>query len=478
MVVPAWRWARSRRDTEQGARREVREETGRVLGDLGPIVHHRTTEFSFDGQTILNEDDYFVVRVDRFQLSADGGRPTSEDQSLCRWRRRRVITEEMESAPRHNVSATNVAIVGTYPPTQCGIATFTAALRGAVTATNLCECAVIEMTSHPHPNGPEVAHQIVVGDRRSLAEGAALLNTFDAVLLQHEFGIFGGPDGADVLRLVHGLRAPLIVTLHTVPLQPTFGQRVIIEELAARAAVCVTMTVAAQERLLNGYRVDPATVVVVPHGAHPVLSSEWHDRKGRPTILTWGLIGPGKGLDAAISAVAQLADLTPRPRYIIAGETHPNVKARMGETYRRSLMALTHRLGIDDMVVFDPSYRDVDSLNRLVVDADVVLLPYESREQVTSGVLVDAVAAGRPVVATAFPHAVELLGGGAGLVVEHDSADGLARALRAVLTRSRLAERMHRHALGLADAMSWPNVGARYARLACDLAAERTAKVA
>jgi polysaccharide biosynthesis protein PslF len=384
----------------------------------------------------------------------------------------------MESASRHSLPATKVAIVGTYPPTQCGIATFTAALRTAVASTGLCDCAVVEMTTDRHPSRPEVARQIVVGDSRSLADGAALLDSFDAVFLQHEFGIFGGPDGADVLRLVQGFRAPLIVTLHTVPLQPTCAQQVIIEELAARAAVCITMTVAARDRLLAGYRVDPAAVVVIPHGAHPVLVPEWHQSGKRPTILTWGLIGPGKGLDTAIAAVAQLGDITPRPQYVIAGETHPKVKARMGETYRRSLMELTRVLGIDDMVVFDPSYRDVESLTELVVSADVVLLPYESREQVTSGVLVDAVSAGRPVVATAFPHAVELLGQGAGLVVGHDDVDGMAQALRAVLTRPRLAERMHRRALGLADSMAWPNVGARYAQLACELVAARSAKVA
>ena len=156
---------------------------------------------------------------------------------------------------------------------------------------------------------------------------------------------------------------------------------------------------------------------MVPHGATASLAGPSLAHGTRPVVLTWGLIGPGKGLETAIEALAALRDLRPLPRYIILGRTHPKVRLAQGDTYRDGLVALVHDLGLDDVVEFDGRYLDIDSLTLAVRQADIVLLPYESTEQVTSGVLVEAIAAGKPVVATAFPHAVEMLGTGAGLVV-------------------------------------------------------------
>ncbi len=147
-------------------------------------------------------------------------------------------------------------------------------------------------------------------------------------------------------------------------------------------------------------------------------------RPGRPTILTWGLLGPGKGIEWAIDALAELVDLDPTPRYLVMGETHPRVVNREGEAYRSALQARAASRGIGHLVEFDARYLDLAALGRVVQEADVVLLPYDSREQVTSGVLVEALAAGKPVIATGFPHAVELLGGGAGLIVPHGDGPG------------------------------------------------------
>ena len=158
-------------------------------------------------------------------------------------------------------------------------------------------------------------------------------------------------------------------------------------------------------------------------------------------LLSWGLFGPGKGIEWAIDAMADLKDLSPRPRYVVAGRTHPKVVSSQGEVYRDMLVARTWAQGVAASVTFDSAYRDVRSLTHLIQDATVVVLPYDSRDQVTSGVLVDALAAGRPVVATAFPHAVELLASGAGLVVPHGDPDALSTALRRVLTEPGLASR-------------------------------------
>ena len=142
-------------------------------------------------------------------------------------------------------------------------------------------------------------------------------------------------------------------------------------------------------------------------------------------ILTWGLLGPGKGIERVIDAMASLKDLPGQPRYLIAGRTHPKVLAAEGEAYREALVEQARRLGVAASVSFDPVYRSPADVIALVQSAAVVVLPYDSKDQVTSGVLVDSVASGRPIVATAFPHAVEMLGSGAGTVVDHDDPDAM-----------------------------------------------------
>jgi glycosyltransferase involved in cell wall biosynthesis len=187
------------------------------------------------------------------------------------------------------------------------------------------------------------------------------------------------------------------------------------------------------------------------------------------------LVGPGKGLEHGIAAMARLADLTPMPRYLIAGETHPKVRAVQGERYREMLARSAVELGIADRVVFDATYRDVSSLAALIGSADVVLLPYDSPDQVTSGVLVEALAAGKPVVATRFPHAVEALASGAGLLVRHGDDQAMADALRRILTRPDLADAMRHEAARVGAGLRWPVVAQRYLKVIHDLLARRMA---
>ena len=200
-------------------------------------------------------------------------------------------------------------------------------------------------------------------------------------------------------------------------------------------------------------------------------------RSGRPTLLTWGLLGPGKGIERVIEAMGSLRELDGPPRYLIAGRTHPKVLAADGEAYRDARAEQARRTGVADSVCFDANYRDVSSLTALVRSSAVVVLPYDSTDQVTSGVLVDAIASGRPVVATAFPHAVELLASGAGIVVDHDDPAALASALRRLLTDPRLAGSMAAEARRLAPAMAWPVVANAYLALAQRILAKRQAMV-
>jgi glycosyltransferase involved in cell wall biosynthesis len=183
-------------------------------------------------------------------------------------------------------------------------------------------------------------------------------------------------------------------------------------------------------------------------------------------ILTWGLLGEGKGIEWAIDAMSELSDLTPPPLYRVVGETHPRVAERHGEQYREALTNQVLRLGLMDKVHFDPRYLDPLALRRAIQQADVVLLPYDSVEQVTSGVLIEAVTAGKPIVSTGFPHARELLGSGAGLVVERCDPMAIAGALRRVLTEPGLAPRMSAVARRIAPSLLWATVAAQYHELA------------
>jgi len=256
---------------------------------------------------------------------------------------------------------------------------------------------------------------------------------------------------------------------------PSRHQQAIVDELISRSAAVVVMTETARHRLLERYAVDPEAVRVIPHGAADNAPDPATARPAnqRPVILTWGLLGEGKGIEWAIEAMAELSDLVPRPVYRVVGETHPRVVERQGEKYRDELIGRALRLGLADWVQFDARYLDGHELKRVVQQADVVLLPYDSVEQVTSGVLIEAVTAGKPIVSTGFPHARELLGSGAGLVVERCDPMAIAGALRRVLTEPGLAPRMAAAASRLAPNLLWPAVAAQYRALAADALSPR-----
>lgn len=369
----------------------------------------------------------------------------------------------------------SIAHLGTFPPTQCGLATFGAALVTAMSAASpSTRVGVIDVVDRRRRSDGRVGVELVNGSAASMRDAVSFANQHDGVVVEHEFGIYGGPDGVHVLDVLDGVREPVLTVLHTVLADPSPRQREILEQLAVRSDALIVMSQAANLRLLGAYAVDPATVHVVPHGAHPNTPRLGERPRGaRPTVLTWGLLGPGKGIEAGIDAMAALRDVIPLPRYLVAGETHPKVVATSGEQYRESLRRRAVRRGVDDMVEFDASYRDVESLNHLVRSADVVLLPYETREQVTSGVLIEAVASERPVIATDFPHARELLAGGAGIVVAHDDPDAIARAVRLALCDARLAASMRAAARRAAAGALWPAVARRYLDIAAQCSSQR-----
>lgn len=364
-------------------------------------------------------------------------------------------------------------ILSTYAPTHCGLATFSAALADGLSKRGVF-VNVVRIADGDPSDKDKVIGELVNGSASSIAATAEMLNSSDVAVIQHEYGIYGGPDGDEVLEIMKALTVPSIVIAHTVVKDPTPHQRSVLEEVLQLADQVVVMSDAARDRLSVGFTVDLRKVTTIPHGA-ALPTGVALKRSGRPIILTWGLLGPGKGIERVIDAMPSLKDLAQRPRYLVAGRTHPKVLATEGEAYRDGLIAQAQRLGVADSVSFDGAYRTPKQLTTLMQSASVVVLPYDSKDQVTSGVLVDSIASGRPIVATAFPHAIELLGSGAGAVVRHDDPDALAKALRRTLTDPRAAGSMASEARGLAPAMAWPVVTNAYVSLAQRLVAARLA---
>ena len=366
--------------------------------------------------------------------------------------------------------STSFGFLSSYPPTQCGLATFTAALEAEIAAAGHAT-GVVRVLEHPTPRtSSNVVQHMVHGEPGGAERSAAALNAFDVVVIQHEYGIYDGADGDSVIEVLDLLRVPSIVVLHTVLVEPTPHQREVLDAIGRRASALVTMTETAHRRLVDHYDIDDAKVVVIPHGAARGGDARPQRPHGPgPLMLTWGLLGPGKGIERVIEALPSLQDLAPRPHYLVVGETHPKVLERDGEAYREGLVARARTLGVADMVTFQSRYLDVDALSWLAASADVVILPYDSREQVTSGVLIEAVTAHRPVIATAFAHAVELLASGAGIVVDHDDPSAMGAAIRLVLCEPAQAATMVAHAAALAPDLLWSAVAARYCALADDL---------
>lgn len=351
------------------------------------------------------------------------------------------------------------AMVSTYPPTQCGIATFSRSLSSAMNRLGQ-DVRILRLADGSRT--PETS--LIIGDHsssRDVPRSAHLLNQQDAVIVQHEFGIYPGEDGDGVLDLLSSITVPVITILHTVSERPTYRQRGIVQTLLHSSDAVVLLSNAALDALERTYDVRKDRTYVIPHGAPDVRGSfRPNNVRMRPRILTWGLLSEGKGIEWGITAMSLLRDVDPMPDYYVVGQTHPKVVARDGHRYRYELGEMARRMGVADRVKFVDGYLDNNGLQRLITSADMYLLPYDTREQVTSGVLSEAMVAGGPIIATHFPHAIELLGDGTGMLVKHQSPNAIAEAVRRLIREPELRRSMRDKTASKAHSFLWPSVGA------------------
>ena len=388
-------------------------------------------------------------------------------------------------APTPAVPAMRLGMLSTYPPVVCGLATFASALeRGLQALGHRVDMVGIDDCSGQSPAFGPIAGVLRHGSQRSAQRAAAALNACEVAIIQHEYGIFGGEDGIEVFDILRDLTVPVLVVLHTVPVRPTPHQAAILVRLCARADVVVVMTESAGQRLGTLYPVDRQKVITIAHGAlvgnwdDEVLASSADDPQPpdeQAHLLSWGLLGPGKGVERVIDALGALARDGLHMRYTVAGRTHPKVAARQGESYRASLVERAHANRVADLITFDQTYRDPEQLTRFIGDFSAVVMAYDSVDQVTSGVLVDSIAAGRPVIATAFPHAVEALGTGAGIVVPHQDQSALIEAMASIVRDPSSLHHLTHQARAMAPTLSWTSIAGAYARACAWVARDQVA---
>lgn len=361
-----------------------------------------------------------------------------------------------------------VAMIGNYPPRRCGIATFTHDLANSIRATGV-EVDVIAMSDiagYEYPG--EVMLAIDQDDVEQYRDAASRLNAgpHELVHVQHEFGIFGGPAGRNLLVLLRDLKMAIVTTLHTVLCNPDGEQRAVLEEIAGLSQRLIVMSDKAKQLLVSVHNIPENKISIIHHGipSLPETTPEAIKRdmglEGRPVILTFGLLSPDKGIEYAIQALAKVKDAV----YVVAGQTHPNILRNHRETYRDSLIATAVSAGVEDRVRFIDRYVSDEDLGCLIKMADLYVTPYLKAEQITSGTLAYTVGNGKAVISTPYWHAQELLADGRGRLVPMRDPEALAEAITDLIEHPEKRRTIESLAARLGQEMQWPRIAAKYVK--------------
>lgn len=378
---------------------------------------------------------------------------------------------ELNEAPTSRPAAIRrIALIGNALPRRCGMATFTSdtasAVRTAFPDRTLDHYAMDDGTGVEYPSD---IRTIAMNDRPAYAQAGRDIGRSGADILwiQHEYGIFGGLAGDWLLDLLDAVSIPVVTTLHTLLEQPSADERRVLDRLVARSSRLIVMADKGRKILTEAFDVDPAKIEVIPHGVpdrafvDPAEMKPRFDLAGRQTILTFGLLAPDKGIETMIAAMPRIVADHPDAVYVVLGATHPNLKRQEGEAYRESLVARAAELGVTDNVRFVDAFLDTPELLDWLQAADVYVTPYLKEGQITSGTLSYAVGLGKPVVATPYVHACEILSGNHGVLVEFADSHGLAHEVSALLSDDAAREKLARRAYALGRTMIWERIAQR-----------------
>jgi len=364
-----------------------------------------------------------------------------------------------------------IAILGNHLPRQCGIATFTSDLGGAIAAeVSNADCFVVAMNDggkrYAYP--PRVRFEVAESDIASYGVAADFLNAskIDVVSVQHEYGIFGGNAGSHLLTLLRKLRMPIVTTLHTVLGEPDSMQRRAMNEIARLSRRLVTMSAHGAALLHNVHGVPEHKIDIIPHGIPSVpfagRSKKELGIEGKSAILTFGLLTPDKGIEHVIDALPAILARYPDTVYTVLGATHPHIRERQGEVYRESLERRVQELGVESSVIFHNRFVSRSELVKFLSAADIYVTPYLKPEQSTSGTLAYAVGSGKAVISTPYLYARELLADGRGILVPWRDSQTIARAVVDLLSDDAKRSALCARAAAYGRSMLWPAVARSY----------------
>ncbi|MGQ9456132.1 MAG: glycosyltransferase family 4 protein [Armatimonadota bacterium] len=365
------------------------------------------------------------------------------------------------------------AYVATYPPSECGIATFTRDVVTSIAKYTPFSKPTVVAVRREHEIEPYeriVRFQIYKENRESYLEAARFLNSskVDIVSVQHEYGIYGGQDGEYILDFLEALEKPAVATLHTVLQNPSPNQKRIIQRIVGLCDVSIVMVRVGRQILLDVYEVDPLKVTVIPHGVpnvHRVSATRIKRALGmadNAIISTFGLINRGKGIEYVIQAMPQIVKKHSNAIYLVLGETHPGVRKYEGETYRNMLTDLVAQLGMEKHVRFNNRFLAIDELVRYLCATDVYITPYLNKDQITSGTLAYALGCGKAIVSTPYLYAEEVLADGRGILVDFASPDSIADAIIRILDDPKLKDALESAAYRYGRRAAWFNVAVDY----------------
>jgi glycosyltransferase involved in cell wall biosynthesis len=366
-----------------------------------------------------------------------------------------------------------VALIGSYVPRKCGIATFTKDLRDAIAAeVTRPETFVLSMDDTPegYDYPPEVRVQIQahrIQDYR-LAADLLNINQIDVAIIEHEFGIFGGKAGNFILEFARGLRMPVMTTFHTVLPEPNLDQDAAARELVAISDRVIVMSELARNLVQTAYGAPPEKVVVIPHGipdvpfVDPSFYKDQFGLEGQKVLLTFGLLSPGKAIEVAIRALPAIVAKHPNLTYVVLGATHPHILKREGNAYVNGLERLAARLGVGSNVIFLNRYVPLEELCRYIGAADIYLTPYQDKSQICSGTLAYAMGMGKAVVSTPYLYAEEMLAEDRGRLFPFGDADALARNVLELLGDRTALDAIRKRAYMAGRRMVWKEVAHSY----------------
>ena len=337
-----------------------------------------------------------------------------------------------------------IAFLGGYVPRLCGIATFTHDVCEAVATAApgaLCFAGAMNDRLDAYEYPPRVRFELDQKDLDSYRRAADFLNfsNADVLCVQHEFGIYGGPAGSHLLALLKEVRMPVVTTLHTILRTPDPIQRSVMDEVLRRSDRVIVMARKGADILRETYGVADSKVDIIPHGIPdmPFIESRYYKQQfgveGRMVLLTFGLLGPGKGIEYVIEALPDIVQRHPNIVYLVLGATHPHLVAQEGETYRLGLERQAEDRGVKDHVIFYNRFVSIDDLKEFIGATDIYLTPYLNEAQITSGTLAYVFGAGKAVVSTPYWHAQELLAGDRGILVPFRNSAAIAEGVCAYL---------------------------------------------